>query len=146
MLERIRANLSFANLISVIALFVVLGGGAYAATAGKSATKPVTRCPKAAPNRIAALCFSKSFGKTQWGTALMKCQKRKAKLPTIGDAYLIDLKVRRGETWTDEVADVAPNQLRVTVRKNPNVPNGIQPFALSTNAAKPYRCVTVPTG
>lgn len=147
MLERIRAKLSFSNVISVMALFIVLGGGAYAANgnlAQKAAT--VTKCPKAAPNRIAALCFSKSFARAQWQNALLKCRKRKSKLPTIGEAFQVYLKVKKGETWTDEVADVAPTQLRVTVRKNPNVPNGIQPFALNTNASKPYRCVTIPTG
>src|SRR5215212_2700302 len=32
MLERIRAQLSYANVMSTIAVFIVLGGGAYAAT------------------------------------------------------------------------------------------------------------------
>ena len=147
MLDRIRAKLSFANVVSMTALFIVLGGGAYAA-GGELASKaaPVTKCPKAAPNRIAALCFSKNFGKTTWQTALQRCQKRKSKLPTIGEAFQVFLKVKKGETWTDEVADVSPTQLRVTVRKNTSVPNGIQPFALNTASSKPYRCVTIPTG
>jgi len=149
MLDRILAKVRFANVVSVLALFLALGGGAYAAKEGpfaSRAAKPVTKCPKAAPNRIAALCFSKNFAKSQWQNALLRCQKRKSRLPTIGEAFQVYLKVRKGETWTDEVADVSPTQLRVTVRKNSNVPNGIQPFALNTASSKPYRCVTIPTG
>jgi hypothetical protein len=105
MFDRIWAKLSFANVVSLTALFVVLGGGAYAAATITGADvvnnsltgqdvkertlTGVTTCPKNAPNRVANVCFSKSFAGTSWNTALTKCASRKSRLPTIGEAFLI---------------------------------------------------------
>jgi hypothetical protein len=158
MLDRIRAKLCFANVVSLVALFVVLGGGAYAAatiTGGdivnnsitgvdvkERTLKGVTRCPKSAPNRVANVCFSKSFAGTSWTTALGKCASRKLRLPTIGEGFLIYRKAGKGETWTDEVVELTPTDLRATVKKTGS---GVSPIGFNTNGPKPYRCVTIPT-
>jgi len=158
MFDRIRAKLSFANAVSLTALFVVLGGGAYAAATITGADvvnnsltgqdvkegtlKGVTRCPNSAPNRVANVCFSKSFGGTSWNTALTKCASRKLRLPTIGEAFLIYRKAGNGETWTDEVVELTPTDLRATVRKTGA---GVSPVGFATAGPKPYRCITVPT-
>jgi hypothetical protein len=159
--DRIRPKLSFANVVSVIALFVALGGGAYAAATirgsdvvnnsltGKdireSTLKGVTRCPKSAPNRVANVCFSKSFGATTWDTALLHCQSRKLRLPTIGEAFLIYRKAGNGQTWTDEVTNAAPPSTRGSVKKDPTLPGGVEAFATASALSLPYRCITIPT-
>jgi hypothetical protein len=158
MLESVRRKLSFANVVSLVALFTVLGGGAYAAatitgadvvnnslTGGdikERTLKGVTRCPKSAPNRVANVCFSKNFGGTSWTAALTKCASRKQRLPTIGEAFLIYRKAGNGETWTDEVVELTPQDLRGTVKKTNG---GVSPIGFDTDGPKPYRCITIPT-
>ena len=158
MLDRIRTKLSFANVISLVALFTALGGGAYAAATVTGADvvnnsltgadvkertlKGVTRCPKSAPNRVAKVCFSKSFAKSSWNAALTRCAKRKLRLPTIGEGFLIYKKAGKGETWTDEVVELTPTDLRATVKKTGS---GVSPVGFNTNGPKPYRCITIPT-
>ena len=158
MLDRIRSKLSFANVIALVALFTALGGGAYAAATitgadivNNSVTgfdvrerslRGVTRCPKSAPNRVANVCFSKSFGAQTWNNALTRCAGRKLRLPTIGEAFLIYRKAGNGTTWTDEVVSSAPSDLRAAVRKN-NA--GVSAIGFSTNSNQVYRCVTIPT-
>jgi len=158
MLDRIRSKLCFANVISLVALFAALGGGAYAAATitgadvvnnsltGKDikerSLRGVTRCPKSAPNRIANICFSKSFQKASWNVALRRCARRKLRLPTIGEGFLIYRKAGRGQTWTDEVVELTPTDLRAAVRKSKA---GISPVGFNTNGPKRYRCITTPT-
>jgi hypothetical protein len=161
MLDRIRAKLSFANVVSLIALFVALGGGAYAAATinggdvvnnsltgqdiKENTLKGVLRCPPSSPNRVAGICYSKSFGATLWNTALENCQSRKSRLPTIGEAFLIYRRAGNGQTWTDEVTDLADPNSRGSVKKDPAVPGGIEPFATPDTSLLPYRCITTPT-
>jgi hypothetical protein len=158
MFDRIWAKLSFANVVSLTALFVVLGGGAYAAatiTGGdvvnnsltgqdirEGTLSGVTSCPKGAPNRVANVCFSKSFAGTSWNTALTKCAARKQRLPTIGEAFLIYRKAGNGETWTDEVVELTPTDLRATVKRTGA---GVSAVGFNTNGPKSYRCITIPT-
>ena len=158
MLERIRTKLSFANVTALVALFVALGGGAYAAATitgadvvnnslsgrdvNERTLKGVTRCPKSAPNRVANVCFSKSFGAANWNNALTRCAARKLRLPTVGEGFLIYRKAGNGMTWTDEVVSSAPTDLRAAVRKNGS---GVSAVGFSTNSNQAYRCVTIPT-
>ncbi|HXD54391.1 MAG TPA: hypothetical protein VN618_06535 [Solirubrobacteraceae bacterium] len=44
MSRRIREHLSFANIVAVLCLFAVLGGGAYAATGGGGGSGPLSAC------------------------------------------------------------------------------------------------------
>ncbi len=85
MITRIRRNLSFANVIAVIALFIALGGGAYAAKKlngktiannsipakklKKSVLKNLDKCPRTRPNKVAGICYGPAQTAAIWDTA-----------------------------------------------------------------------------
>src|SRR5918996_1905617 len=126
---RIRKHLSFANVMSVIAVFLVLGGGAYAAkkisgktiknkTIAKKKLKPnvlkgLDVCPSNAPTNISGICVSTSQGPATWDGANQQiCRPQGLRAPTIGEALIIMTRLGSGETWTDEVTDIAPGNTR----------------------------------
>jgi hypothetical protein len=165
-MRRVRKHLSFANVMSLIAVFVVLGGGAYAATkiSGKSiknntiakkklkknVLKNLETCPSNAPTYHRGICYSGAQGPTDWDTANQAiCRPQGLRAPTIGEALLIMTHVGGGSgnaTWTDEVTDLSPSSQRALVRA-PGDPQG-QIFTANVGAQHPVRCVinaTVPT-
>jgi hypothetical protein len=140
-LHRIRRNLSFANVMSVIAVFVALGGSAYAAKklSGKQlknnsvAAKKLV-CPTSAPTRTGDLCYSSSRGPADWISAVQAvCPSLGLRLPTNGEALLV-AAAAGGETWSDDV--ITPSAAGDAGR----VQNGI---VFSTPLAQPhaFRCV-----
>jgi hypothetical protein len=164
-----RKHLSFANVISVIALMVALGGGAYAAvkidsgdiknkTIKNKDVKPETlqgnrinessvsgldRCPASAPTNLGGICYSAAQGATNWDAANQTtCRSQGLRAPTIGEALLVMTAVGGGpgnETWTDEVTDLTNNTRGLV--KAPGDPQG-QIFAAPVGSAHSVRCVT----
>lgn len=158
MLTRIRRNLSFANVVAVIALFIALGGGAYAAKKlngktiannsipakklKKSVLKNLDKCPSNAPNKVMGICYGPAQPATIWDTAVQQvCKTQNLRAPTIGEALLVMTAVGGGatnETWTDEVTDIsAPGRAFV---KAPGDPMG-QIFTAAPGTNHAVRCV-----
>jgi hypothetical protein len=158
-LTRIRKHLNSANVIAVIALFVALGGGAYAAKKlngktiknnsipakklKKGVLKNLDKCPAAAPNKVAGICYAPASSPTNWDTANQAvCPPQKLRAPTIGEALLVMNAVGGGpgnETWTDEVTDLSPASQRGLV-KAPGDPSG-QIFTAPVGSSHAVRCV-----
>ena len=159
MLGRMRRQISFANVIALIALFVALGGGAYAAKKlngktiannsipakklKKSVLTNLDKCPSAAPNKVAGICYAPVASPTTWDGAVQQvCPNKSLRAPTVGEAILVMRAIGGGpanETWTDEVADLAPSSQRVLV-KAPGDPSGLI-FAAGSGTNHPVRCV-----
>ncbi|HKH42260.1 MAG TPA: hypothetical protein VKA41_10455 [Solirubrobacterales bacterium] len=154
-MRRVRKHLSFANVMSVVAVFLALGGGAYAAKklSGKSiknnsiakkklkanVLKGLDTCPSNAPTNIRGICISGSQGPTDWDTANQQiCRPQGLRAPTIGEALIIMTNLGSGETWTDEVTDLT-NGTRGLVTA-PGGPTG-QIFAAPVGSSHPVRCV-----
>jgi hypothetical protein len=125
-MRKMRRHLSFANVMSVIDVFIALGGAAYAGTklSGKSikngtipkkklkanVLKGLDTCPSAAPTNLNGLCYSSALGPTDWDTANQQiCRPLGLRAPTIGEALLLMTSLNSGETWTDEVTSNPPN-------------------------------------
>jgi hypothetical protein len=149
--------LSFANVMSVIAVFIALGGAAYAGTkiSGKAikngtiakkklkanVLKGLDTCPSAAPTNISGICVSGAQGPSNWDVANQGiCRPQGLRAPTIGEALVIMTRLGSGETWTDEVthADGA-TQTRGLVTA-PGDPLG-QIFAAPVGSSHTVRCV-----
>ena len=111
MSRRIRSKLSFANVMAVIAVFVVIGGSAYAGSKINGKTLKVNSvgakklaCPKAAKSRTGALCYSGVQAATGWiNAAQVVCKGKGLRLPTNGEALLL-LNKTGGETCVHAVA------------------------------------------
>jgi hypothetical protein len=155
-MRKVRKHLSFANVMSVIAVCLALGGTAYAAKkiSGKSiknntiakkklkgnVLKGLDTCPTAAPTNIKGICVSASQGPTDWDTANQQiCRPQGLRAPTIGEALLIMTTLGSGETWTDEVTDLQPASTRGLVTA-PGGPSG-QIFAAAVGSSHTVRCV-----
>jgi hypothetical protein len=141
--RRIRSRLSFANVMGVIAVFIALGGAAYAAKKinGKqlkvaSVGAKKLACPKQAPSRDRALCYSASQAPTGWINASQSvCRGLGLRLPTNGEALVL-LNKTGGETWADDIIVEGPGGAATRVA------NGTVIFApITENHA--FRCVTV---
>jgi hypothetical protein len=119
MLNRIRSKLTFANVMAVIAVFIVIGGSAYAAKiSGKnlknnsvpgkklktnSVKAGKLNCPDVAPTRTGALCYGPLQTPRNWIDAVQTgCPSAGLRLPTNGEALLV-VRAAGGETWTDDV-------------------------------------------
>ena len=159
MLTRLRRHMSFANVMSVIAVFIAIGGGAYAAKKisgksiknnsipakklKKSVLTNLDKCPSNAPTKVMGICYGSSQAPTNWDAALQQgCRPQNLRLPTIGEALLVMTQVGGGqtnETWTDEVTDIAPGSQRAFV-KAPGDPTG-QVFTTAPGTLHAYRCV-----
>jgi hypothetical protein len=141
--KRIRSKLSFANAMAVIAVFIALGGSAYAGAKlnGKilkanSVGAAKLKCPPAAPTRTGALCYSSLQGAQSWISAVQNgCPSLGLRLPTNGEALLVAGKVG-GETWTDDVITPSING------EAGRVENGVV-FSTPLASSHGFRCVTV---
>lgn len=169
MLQRVRKHLSFANVTALIALFVALGTGAYAANTINSRdvinnslkNKDLKRntirgnkvreaslslvCPAGAPNRTGNVCFGSQHPGAgvdgDWDVAARQCASEGLRLPSIGELLLVTDAVNTGDTylWTDEVSATGANT-RIFVRTNDV---GFSRIASGSKAGpRPYRCVT----
>lgn len=166
MLGGMRPKLSFANVISLIALFVALGGGAYAAVVSKNTVSSksiktgavksidvkndnlkgidineatlvgIDDCPSNASGRVGDVCYS-GPQTTDWDAALRECASRGLRAPTTGEALLVINKTG-GSTWTTDVLD-GGNRVLIKVDE-PKI------VAVGENTAQPYVCVAHPTG
>ena len=143
MSRRIRSKLSFANVMSLIAVFAVIGGTAFAAAKinGKSlkvasvGAKKLA-CPKQAPSRDRALCYSGPQAATGWINASQNvCRNLGLRLPTNGEALVL-LNKTGGETWADDIIVEGPGGAATRVA------NGTVIFAPITESHA-FRCVTV---
>jgi hypothetical protein len=160
-MRRVRKHLSFANVMSLIAVFVVLGGGAYAATkiSGKSiknntiakkklkknVLKGLDTCPTAAPTNLNGLCYSAAQGPTDWDTANQGiCRPQGLRAPTIGEALVLMTSLGSGETWTDEVTELPPDENTRGLVTAPGGPTG-QIFAAPVGSSHTVRCVWTAT-
>jgi hypothetical protein len=153
MLTRMRKHMSFANTMSVIALFIALGGSAYAAKKlnGKSiknnsipakklkanVLKNLDKCPSAAPDKTEGLCYGPQLAATDWDTANLTCASQKLRLPTIGEGLLVANKTASGQMWTDEVTELSGGSQRATVKGAP----APQIFSGPVAGPHPYRCI-----
>lgn len=158
MLKRMRRHLSFANVMSVIAVFIAIGGGAYAAkkingktiknnsiAASKLKTGVLTgldKCPTAAPTNTGGICYGPAQAATDWDAAAQAgCRPQGLRLPTIGEALLVMTAVGGGsgnETWTDEIAELTTS--RRAFVKAPGDPMG-QIFTGPPAGPHAYRCI-----
>jgi len=170
-MRRVRKHLRFANVMSVIAVFLAIGGGAYAAkkisgktikngTIAKKKLKAnvlnnLDTCPSNAPTNLNGLCYGPAQAATDWDTANQQgCRPQGLRVPTIGEALLVMTHVGGGpgnETWTDELTQITAGggtqQRRAFVRA-PGDPQG-QIFEGPAAGPHSYRCVryaTNPTG
>jgi hypothetical protein len=164
----LRAKLSFANVVSVLALFVALGGGAYAAATVNSAdvvnnsikSKDVKNnnikgidvkerslaavCPANAPSLADNVCYGAQHAgvgaEGDWDVAARQCATENLRLPSIGEALSVTDSVNTGDTfiWTDEFGTEAAT--RILIRTNDA---GFSRIASGPKAGpRPYRCVT----
>jgi hypothetical protein len=113
MARRILNRLSVANVLAVIAIFVAIGGSAYAGAkiSGKlikknSVTAAKLKCPGTAPTRTGALCYGPAQPASGWISAAQTgCRVQGLRLPTNGEAVLVMAAIGSGETWTDDVIE-----------------------------------------
>jgi hypothetical protein len=124
--------MSFANVMSVIAVFLAIGGGAYAAKkiSGKSikngtiAKKKLKanvltgldKCPSGAPTNTNGICFGTLLGATDWDLAARDCASKGLRLPDLGEGLLVTNKQSLPYIWTTDVSDTGPPSTRVIVR------------------------------
>ena len=171
--SKLRRKLSFANVVSLIALFVALGGGAYAAVAAKNtvSSKSIKKgavksvdikndnikgidinettligiddCPSGAPNRSGDVCFSAILGTGTWDAAIRACANAGLRSPSIGEALLLFRQAPAGETWTDQLGDTNPGNTRTLVIKGAA---DTGPFTDGSATNHAYRCIATPTG
>lgn len=147
MLDRLWRHLSFANVLSLTALFIALGGGAYAASRVGSAggadlqsasSSSAGSCPHNATKRVGDVCFGRSFSGTSWHTAVDTCRNQNLRLPDIAETWLVFRRAPAGRTWTDEIAD--SGDIIVRARANGDIQVTVQPGT----ALVPYYCVSTP--
>jgi hypothetical protein len=158
-MRRLQKHVSFANVIAVIALFVALGGAAYAgskingktiknATISKkklkaNVLKGLDTCPSNAPSYTQGICYSSAQAPSSWdGANQLTCRGQGLRAPTVGEALLVMTAVGGGpgnETWTDQIAEITDTNTRVLV-KAPGDPSG-QIFAAPSGSSHSVRCV-----
>lgn len=148
-----RPKLSFANVMSVIAVFIALGGGAYAAKKlngktiannsipakklKKGVLKNLDKCPSNAPDKTEGICYGPLQAATDWDTANLACAGQKLRLPTIGEGLLVANKTSAPNIWTDEVTELSAGSQRAFVKAGP----GNQIFSGGAAGPHAYRCI-----
>ena len=131
-MRRLREHLSFANVMSVFAVCIALGGSAYAASkiSGKSikngtiAKKKLKKnvlvgldtCPSAATSYTQGICYSGLNGAADWDIAARDCATKGLRLPDLGEGLLVTNKTVLPYLWTTDVSDTGPPSTRVVVR------------------------------
>jgi hypothetical protein len=153
-----KKHLSFANTVALIALFVALGGSAYAAKKlnGKSiknssipakklkpgVLKNLDKCPASAPTKVAGLCYSAQQASGVWDGAVQGiCPALGLRAPSIAEALTVMNHVGGGPTnvtWTDEVGDLS-SPSRVFIKAPGDVVGQI--FSTVPGSSHPVRCV-----
>jgi hypothetical protein len=131
-MRKLRERLSFANVMSVIAVCIALGGTAYAANkiSGKTiknstiakkklkgnVLKGLDTCPSGATNYTQGICYSGQNGGADWDIAARDCATKGLRLPDLGEGLLITNKTVSPFLWTTDVSDTGPPSTRVIVR------------------------------
>jgi len=129
---RLRKHLSFANVMSLIAVSIAIGGTAYAANkiSGKSISnntiakkklkknvlKGLDTCPSGATNYTQGICYSGQFAPNDWDVAARDCANKGLRLPDLGEGLLVTNKTALPFIWTTDVSDTGPPSTRVIVR------------------------------
>lgn len=129
---RLRKHLSFANVMSLIAVSIAIGGTAYAANkiSGKSISnntiakkklkknvlKGLDTCPSGATNYTQGICYSGQFAPNDWDVAARDCANKGLRLPDLGEGLLVTNKTALPYIWTTDVSDTGPPSTRVIVR------------------------------
>jgi hypothetical protein len=135
--RRVMAKLSFANVISVVALFVALSGAAYAgglvtgktiengtitgrdiaknsitgAQVKEDKLRGVDTCEAETPIDYRDICFGSPQPATTWAAALTACQSVALRLPSTGEALQITGAAQHKNNayiWTSDYADGGP--------------------------------------
>jgi hypothetical protein len=129
-MRRVRKHLSFANVMSLIAVFVVLGGSAYAVKFSgktiknntiakkklkKNVLKGLDTCPTGATNYTQGICYGSLTAGADWDIAARDCATKGLRLPDLGEALLVTNKTALPYIWTTDIANTTPS-LRVIVR------------------------------
>jgi hypothetical protein len=161
MIQRIRAKLSFANVVSVIALFVALSGAAYAAdglitgkqlkdntikgkqVAEKSLKGVHADCPATAPTAIGDVCFSGPRVAGSWQDAVTQCAAGFLRLPDLGDAALVSGNIETSAIWTSTVAGGSPSKAYTIAWSAKTGATTIT--TKDQTSAVAFRCVATPT-
>ena len=142
-MRKLRKHLTFSNLMAAIAVFLVIGGSAYAGSKinGKklknnSVAAFKIHCPDAAPTRFGDLCYGPSQTPANWFVAVQNvCPSQNLRVPSSGEALLVT-KAAGGETWTDDAIVEGPAGGAARVQ------GGVVIFAAYTSQHA-YRCVAV---
>jgi hypothetical protein len=153
MLTRLSKHLSFANVVAVMALFIALGGGAYAAKklSGKAiknssipakklkpnVLKNLDKCPAAASEKVHGICYGPQQAASNWDAANLSCAAQGLRLPSIGEGLLIANKTAAPNIWTDEVTFPGPPSQRAFVKGPP----GNQIFSGDAAGPHAFRCI-----
>lgn len=127
-----RKHLSFANVMSVVAVFIALGGAAYAGAKLNGKTikngtiskkklkanvlKGLDTCPSGAPNYTDGICYSAKFAGADWDIAARDCATKGLRLPDLGEGLLVTNKTVLPYLWTTDISDTGPPSTRVVVR------------------------------
>ena len=155
MLTRLSKHLSFANVVAVMALFIALGSGAYAAKklSGKSiknnsipakklkknVLKGLDKCPSGAPSNTVGICYGAQQAGADWDIAARDCQSKGLRLPDLGEGLLVVKAAVSPYLWTTDVSDTGPPSTRVIVRTDDS---GFTAIATTPKAGPvAYRCV-----
>lgn len=150
-----RKHMSFANVMSVIAVFIALGGAAYAGAKLNGKTikngtiakkklkanvlKGLDTCPSGATNYTQGICYSAKFPAADWDVAARDCASKGLRLPDLGEGLLISNKSSLPYLWTTDVSDTGPPSTRVVFRTDDTGPGRIATQVKSTPTE--YVCV-----
>lgn len=152
-----RGRLSYANVMATLALFVALGGGAYALSrnevksrhiapdqvkAADTSDKLRLECPAATRYHEGACIETDNRAGLDWDAALADCRSDGRRLPT--QAELLSFRLEPGITldafaeWTDQKDENSANAIGVAE-------DGSRAAFGSGTAMLPYRCVAPAT-
>jgi hypothetical protein len=129
---KVRKHLSFANVMSVAAVFIALGGAAYAGAKLNGKTikngtiakkklkgnvlKGLDTCPSGATSYTQGICYSGLNAGADWDIAARDCATKGLRLPDLGEGLLVTNKTVLPYLWTTDVSDTGPPSTRVIVR------------------------------
>lgn len=167
MRQSVMNKLSFANVVSMIALFVALSGAAYAGglVTGKSiengsitgkdlAANTITGkqikedklkgtddCSSSTPLENGDVCFGPVQPAATWQAALKSCVFQNLRLPSLDEAMLIVAQAQTRSTyiWSSDFVDAtATPTTRAVARTSPAPTFAVRP----ETDALPYRCAS----
>ena len=158
-MHRIRAKVTFANVVSLMALFVALSASAFAAQGlitgkdikansikGKQISEKTLRgvdvCPASAPNQVGDICFTGPQANSDWNGAVSNCRLLGLRLPSVGELSLVSDVAEFDKSWSGNLAGPT---LGTYVASASVVKKRV--FTVGTTATTtglPYRCITTP--